>query len=221
MLCVQAQAGQAQVRFFDDGFAQNLSTVETAPRPPLAVDGGTVRDCRQFADAWRRGAIPEEARETRPYASYAICSAAEALRAAKPATGRPLVPAGVAAQVPAQAVAERLDLGSFASSFGPRVARCGTTTAAQLGVVPTVLSDHALDLGEGGWTRRLDVLAAADFDGDGQEDWLARLVDRAAPPASYDSTRYLILSAGPDGLIRGADLDPGAHPRPPRPPCKP
>ena len=132
------------------------------------------------------------------------------MRAAKPATGRALAPHGA----PARAVAERLDLGSFASAFGPRVAPCGTTTPAQLGLSPRLVSDHALALGDRGWTVRLDVLAAADFDGDGDEDWLARLVERAPPPATYAATTYLILAAGPGGLIRGTGLDAGDEPPP-------
>jgi hypothetical protein len=145
-----------------------------------------------------RTAAVESVRENRIFQEYQTCFALEVLRLAREPADRPTIDD----RPPAATLRERLDLRSFPNSLRPRLrAKAGATTLAQAGLVTTTSSPFTVTVSDPQWTFRLTALAAADFDADGCEDWLVRLVDRAKAGSYVGSCILVVHKVRDPGLL--------------------
>jgi hypothetical protein len=194
LLCIIAGTalGQTAATVFDpalERLVQQGGRELDRGRPPLVgPDGRRVASCRALLGAPQRAALVAAVREQRVFAEYQICFALEALQTARPARD-----AGEAASAPAEALRDQLDLRSFPSSLAPRLpAGRDPVSIARLGAPTATPSRFTVAVEDPAWTFELSVVAAADFDGDGTEDWLVRLTDRARE-GSYDGSCFLVV----------------------------
>ncbi len=202
-------AAMSDVRFFDQQFRSFVSDPDrilTEPRIPIEIPNvGSVRSCGGLLENNRLAREAAGATEDRRFAAYQICYAVAALRRARTPTKEVsqcyMEPD---ACVPAAIIRERLDLRSFPNSFSGQAAdRNEPTYFASLGQETRVVSRFSLVAEVPDWIFQIDALATADFDGQGDEQWLVHIIDRATV-AGYFSTGYLILNGiGGSGPVTG------------------
>ena len=104
-------------------------------------------------------------------------------------------------------LAEKFDLASIRSSFGPRRTPA-TRTFADLGIAPSKASDDSVSFEREHWFHELRVVERRDVNGDGLEDLKACFVDRALAGPTYHATRALLITRyGPDGYAIALSFD--------------
>ena len=157
-------------------------------RPPLRLaNGSTVTDCTAYLAARDYSPVEETTANMAVRNEYRICDTLDVLRGSA-------APTGVALPLPAYAesLRDRLDLRSFPSSL--RQLADDYPTAADLPATMTATTSNASLLIESeDWQYRLEVVAVADTDANGREDWLVWLTDEALR-GSYRDYRLLIIS---------------------------
>lgn len=91
-------------------------------------------------------------------------------------------------------LADRFDLASIRSSFGPRRS-ASLRTFADFGLKPSKATEDALVFNTPGeWTYELKILGRRDVNGDGIEDLEVCFTDRALNGGSYDSSQGLLIT---------------------------
>ncbi|HET7410352.1 MAG TPA: hypothetical protein VFJ13_09140 [Paracoccaceae bacterium] len=183
--CASTTHPDPAIRIFNaplrEAFA-DLDRTMSEPRHPLALSSGvTISTCREYlrhADDIERGR-PDQMLALQ---DYVICDSVALLQRAQPAPS-PSIDAG-------QALATRLDFRTFPSSLGPRTSDHAFSFQA-LTDEPLVIETNAAMLDSQDWYLRVERVAAADFDGDGREDWLVWIGD-ASHTGTYQ-TFYALL----------------------------
>lgn len=148
--------------------------VMTQSRPGLQFsDGSTARNCRQYLEAWNNAEVSEGVANRGRSAEYRICDTLRALKSAGPVNQpyNPGVPSG-------DVLRNRLDLRSFRSSLGPATSRYHTLAQIEA-KLPVRVDGNSVVVESDDWYLHLEMVARADIDGDGNEDWLVWLTDEA------------------------------------------
>jgi hypothetical protein len=93
-----------------------------------------------------------------------------------------------------QFLADKFDLSSIRSSFGPRRSPA-LRTFADFGMKPSkATGDVAVFETPGQWRYELKVLARGDVNGDGIEDLQVCFVDRALNGGTYDTSKAFLVT---------------------------
>jgi hypothetical protein len=90
-------------------------------------------------------------------------------------------------------LAEKFDLASIRSSFGPRRTPA-LRTFADFGLKPSRASDDSVTFEPDNWFYQLTVVERGDVNGDGIEDLKACFVDRAVGGPSYHASKGLLIT---------------------------
>lgn len=206
----RAQKGSGIV-FFDPGFkavAEDPERLLKIQRTPIEVGAKQISTCGDFLENKEM----QNREEDRRLADYQICFAVEALRRAKQPT-RSISECYKAPESckAAEIIENRLDLRSFPNSLGPRLpTRREPVSLRRLDLPLQTPSPHQLVWEDADWLFRINALAAADFDGSGEEKWLAGLVDRSKTAGYFEAAFLLIAGAGSGGWMTAKVL--GAAP---------
>lgn len=169
--CASTNDVTPATRIFNEDLRQAFDTLDqtmSEPRSPLALpSGSSISTCREYLQ--HTGSIDRgNPDQMRALQDYVICDSLALLQQARPVSGAS-IDAG-------QALATRLDFRTFPSSRGPR-------TSDQMFLFETLVDDalviepNAAMLDSEEWYLRLERVAAADFDGNGSEDWLVWIAD--------------------------------------------
>ncbi|WP_413675130.1 hypothetical protein ACEN9H_13250 [Massilia cellulosiltytica] len=91
-------------------------------------------------------------------------------------------------------LADKFDLASIRSSFGPR--RSPTLrTLSDFGMKPSKTTDNALVFeSPGDWLYELTIVGRRDVNGDGIEDLEVCFIDRALNGGTYDTSQGLLIT---------------------------
>lgn len=93
-----------------------------------------------------------------------------------------------------QFLADKFDLASIRSSFGPRRSP-QLRTFADFGMQPTTATDHEVVFDTpGDWLYALKIMARRDVNGDGIEDLEVCFHDRALNGGTYDTSKGLLIT---------------------------
>lgn len=113
----------------------------------------------------------------------------------------------------AQFLAERFDLASIRSSFGPRRTPA-QRTFADFGMKPSKVTENAVIFETpGDWRYELHILARGDVNGDGIEDLSVCFVDTALNGGSYNTKKGLLVTRySSQGLAVALSYAPGTDP---------
>lgn len=192
--------GQANARFAHE--LQHYEQVMAQPRPALEfVDGSQAGNCREYLPLRQHKAISEGVRNHSLSANYRVCPTIQALRQAtlSPRFDHPDATAG-------EMLHDRLDLQSFHSSLGPVASRY--PTLAQLPDKQSLNVGHnAVTLLSEDWYMKLEVVARADIDHDGLEDWLVWLTDEARNGNYRGYESLVIYGVSGDGLLKAEPVN--------------
>ena len=90
-------------------------------------------------------------------------------------------------------LAEKFDLASIRSSFGPRRTPA-MRTFADLGLKPSKATDDTVTFEREDWFYELTIVERRDVNGDGIEDLKACFVDRAVGGPAYHATKGLLIT---------------------------
>lgn len=91
-------------------------------------------------------------------------------------------------------LANKFDLASIRSSFGPRRTP-GLRTFADFGMTPSKATENALVYDRPGeWRYALNIVSRRDVNGDGVEDLEVCFTDRALNGGSYDTSKGLLVT---------------------------
>ena len=90
-------------------------------------------------------------------------------------------------------LAEKFDLASIRSSFGPRRTPA-TRTFADLGLTPVKASDDSVSFERDNWFYELTIVERGDVNGDGIEDLKACFVDQAVGGPAYHARKGLLIT---------------------------
>jgi hypothetical protein len=111
-----------------------------------------------------------------------------------------------------QFLADKFDLASIRSSFGPRRSPA-LRTFADFGMKPSKATDNVLVFERpGDWLYELRIVGRADVNGDGIEDLEVCFIDRALNGGTYDTSQGLLITRySEDGyaIALGFSLDSG------------
>lgn len=192
--------GQDNARFAHE--LQHYEQVMAQPRPALEfVDGSQASNCREYLQQRQHKAVPEGVRNRSLSANYRVCPTIQALRHASPSPrfDHPDATAG-------EILRDRLDLRSFRSSLGPVASRYPTLTQ-----LPDKRSLHVdyntVTLLSEDWYMKLEVVARADIDHDGLEDWLVWLTDEARNGNYRGYESLVIYGVSGDGLLKAEPVN--------------
>ena len=106
-------------------------------------------------------------------------------------------------------LAEKFDLASIRSSFGPRRTPA-TRTFADLGLKPSKATDDSVTFERENWFYELRIVERRDVNGDGIEDLKACFVDRAVGGPTYHATKGLLITRyAPDAYALALSFDVG------------
>ena len=106
-------------------------------------------------------------------------------------------------------LAEKFDLASIRSSFGPRRTPA-MRIFADLGIKPSRATDDTVTFERENWFHELTVVERRDVNGDGIEDLQVCFVDRALGGPNYHASKGLLVTRyAPDGyaLALGFEVD--------------
>lgn len=192
--CASVSDIRPTIRIFDEDLRRAFENPERTmadPRPPLALrSGAAISTCREYLQH-SAGIDRAEPAQMLVLQEYVICDSVELLRRAQPAP-EVSIDAGAA-------IATRLDFRTFRSSRGPRTSDEAFTFQALVDE-PLVLEPNAAMLDSDSWYLRVERVAAADFDGNGEEDWLVWIGDDSRV-GTYQSFHALLIhdvtAAGP------------------------
>lgn len=154
------------MQIFDEDLRQAFENFERTmlePRSPLALgSGSTISTCRDYLQHSAR--IDRSApNQMHALQEYVVCDSVALLQRAHPVP-ETRIDAGTA-------IATRLDFRTFPSSRGPRTSD-DAFSFQTLVDAPLAIETNAAMLDSDEWYLRIERVAAADFDGNGQEDWL-------------------------------------------------
>lgn len=184
--CASSGESSHAVRIFNEDLAHAFQSFERAmakPRAPLALPSEeAISTCREYLQH-RVVLKRDDPRQMLALQDYVICDSLALLQRARPAP-----PSAVDA---GQAIATRLDFRSFPSSRGPRTSEQAFLFEA-LVEAPLVIEPNAAMLDSDDWYLRMERVAAADFDGNGQEDWLVWIGDDSHV-GTYQSFQALLI----------------------------
>ncbi|WP_152597931.1 hypothetical protein [Novilysobacter arseniciresistens] len=198
--CASAPSGAGGVQVFNAELRAALDDVAAAmaaERSPLQLPSGTtVTTCDGYLQ--QSGGIDREDPELMAaLQDYVICDSLALLQRARPV---PLAPTSAG-----HALATRLDFRSFPSSRGPRVT-AQAYTFETLVDEPLAIDANAATLDAADWFMRVERVAAADFDGDGREDWLLWIGDDSAAGSYRSFDAVVIRDAARAGLLTAFPL---------------
>lgn len=164
----------------------DYSTTLTQLRTPVAFDSGKeATTCQQYLSYKETAALSETTENLKAAQAYVICDTVATIRKAaeNPISLDPEPRI-------AEALAERLEVSSYSSSLFQRTDETKRTLAA-LSDGPVQSSPYSVQPAIPGWVYEVRVVARLEADGNGQEDWLVWLRDRAET-GSYDVMRAFI-----------------------------
>lgn len=214
--CASTGNTAPSIRIFDEDLRQafdNFERTMSEPRSPLALGAGaTISTCRDYLQ--HSGRIDRgEHNQMLALQEYVVCDSVALLQRAQPVP-KTRIDAGAA-------IATRLDFRTFPSSRGPRTSD-GAFSFQALVDAPLVIEPNAAMLDSDDWYLRIERVAAADFDGNGQEDWLVWIGDDSRV-GTYQTFHALMIhdvtAAGPlvgtsvpcrvgrEGTCEGGQLD--------------
>ena len=188
MLSACASTGDATptVQIFDEDLRhafENLDRTMTEPRSPLALGAGeSISTCRDYLQH-SAGMDRAEPAQMLALQEYVVCDSVALLQRAQPVP-RTRIDAGAA-------IATRLDFRTFPSSRGPRTSDEAFLFQALVDAPLSIEPDAAM-LDSDDWYLRVERVAAADFDGNGQEDWLLWVSDESRV-GTYQSFHALLI----------------------------
>lgn len=182
---------------FDPVAAAYTDYSETLAQPgtPVAFDSGKeATACQQCLSYKETAALSETTEKLKAAQEYIICDTVAIIRKAadNPVSLSPEPRI-------AEALAERLDVSSYPSSLFQRTDETKRTLAA-LSDGPMQLSRYSVQPAIPGWVYEVHVVARLDADGNGEEDWLVWLTDRAEA-GSYDVMQAFIAYDVGEGAI--------------------
>lgn len=198
--CASTSNARPTIRIFDESLLQafeNLERTLSEPRSPLALRSGTtISTCREYLQHSTRidRAEPDQMLVLQ---EYVVCDSVELLRRAQPAP-EIQIDAGAA-------IATRLDFRTFRSSRGPRTSNEAFTFQALVDE-PLVLEPNAALLDSDDWYLRIERVAAADFDGNGHEDWLVWIGDDSRAGTYQTFHALLIRNVTVTGRLAGTSV---------------
>ena len=159
------------IQIFDEDLRQvfeNFDRTMSEPRSPLALrSGGNISTCHDYLQHSARVDRAEPAQMV-ALQEYVVCDSVALLQRALPVP-ETRIDAGAA-------IATRLDFRTFPSSRGPRTSD-DAFSFQTLVDAPLAIETNAAMLDSDEWYLRIERVAAADFDGNGQEDWLLWVSD--------------------------------------------
>lgn len=177
--------------------------------PPVAFESGDVATtCDQYLELKQSSSVTENTANFVAAQDYVICESVEIIK--KSADNKIKISADIAAS---RALAERLDLRSFPSSLYQRTDNNAYTLEA-LSLDPLQKTQFSVKPSIESWHYELRVVARLEADGNGEEDWLVWLTDRAET-GSYNILKPFIAYNVNAGLIELSPLqthtEPGHH----------
>lgn len=198
--CASTHGATSGTKIFDEDLRQafdNLDRAMSEPRAPLALSSGesisTCHDYLEFGDHLDRGSP----RQMLALQDYVICDSLALLQHARQVPAAP-IDAG-------KALATRLDFRTFPSSRGPRTSDQAFLFEALVDD-PLVIEPNAAMLDSDQWYLRLERVAAADFDGDGSEDWLIWIGDDSRVGTYQTFHALLVYDVKATGTMAGAPI---------------
>ena len=200
--CSTVGGDEPEMRFGE--FSRQLSNFDEVMlerRPELQLnDGSSVQNCRDYLDLDSGVDVSESVENITRSADYRICDTLRALKSADPVSQpyRSNVAAG-------EVLRNRLDLRSFRSSLGPASSRYHTFAQIEEELPVRVEGDSVI-LESDDWYLHLEVVARADVNGDGNEDWLVWLTDEARS-GNYRGYDVLVIDhVAREGLLEADSI---------------
>ncbi len=152
----------------------NYSDTLSKERPLLVFESGnSAKNCEQYFSHKHGSKIQEDTDNFRIAQEYVVCDTVNLIRKSK-ANKVDLGPEGSITKV----LTDRLDLRSFRSSLYQRTDDNNFTLASVI-ETPLVPFDYGIRPALEDWHLEVRVVARLDADGDGREDWLIWLTDKA------------------------------------------
>ena len=176
----------------------NPSDTDFSEKPPLLFDSGkNISNCSEYIDE-RTSSAPDEAFFNRIASKeYVICDAADFLSDATFFHS----PRADAAFYTGRLISD-LNLGSFLSSLGPQIQGMDDPVINNLQHFTVRSERYSVILDADDWRLTFELVARADFSGDGLEDWLVFFTDEAKI-AEYRGYGLLVL----DNALKPGLLD--------------
>jgi hypothetical protein len=200
--CASTDEAATTVRIFDEELRQAFEDFDrtmSAPRSPLELhSGATISTCGEYlqqAAGIKRG----EHGQMLALQDYVLCDSVALLQHAQPARE-----SGIDAGA---ALATRLDFRTFGSSRGPRTSE-EAFSFQTLVDEPLLLEPNAATLDSADWYLRVERVAAADFDGNGKEDWLVWISDDSHVGTYQSFHAVLIYNVAATGRLIGDPVPP-------------
>jgi len=195
--CTGGPGSGPSLEIFDPDLASAFRSYErtlSQPGTPLRFESGrTVRDCREYLAMPAEDEVGGTVYDRMIAGEYVVCDALELLR-----TAQPLPAARRPPSFYTSALIERLDLTSFRSSLDEEP---GSVLSAIPALKPKAQGFSVIsDTDE--WYYDFEVLARADFTGDGREDWLVGFSDIAREGTYRDHSTLVVTDAGRPGRLR-------------------
>lgn len=198
--CASYGHSSPAIRIFDaglrDAFKHFDRTMSESRSPLMLPSDGTISTCREYLqheDRIGRGAPAQML----ALQEYVICDSVALLQRAQPAS-----PTSIDA---GQALATRLDFRTFRSSRGPRLSEQAFSFETLIDE-PLVIEANAAMLDGEDWYLRIERVAAADFNGDGDEDWLVWIGDDSKVGTYQSFHALLVQHATESGLLAAEPL---------------
>lgn len=179
----------------DRRFSPVLASVT---RPPVRfASGATASNCEQYLQAKRTSVLAEDVNNIRQSANYLTCDTLALLQHAK-------VSLPVAGQDYGKVLAESLDLRSFPSSLA-QMLDDNRYTLSQLDNPALQLSNEVVSYSTDELNFSLQLMALADADGDGVDDWIVWMSDEAKE-GNYADYEVLLIHDPQPGKVMTAAL---------------
>jgi hypothetical protein len=192
------------VQIIDSGISE-FSAVANKPLPDLTLTGEDktfqVNNCQDFISSISKVSVTveETTYNMHTYADYQPCMASWMLSRAQ-ASKKSHFEDQFANLIIAQ-----LDLSSFPSSLGPRLEDSKQTLQA-FNFKDTATTDRSVIVNDNGWTYEFTLLARGDFNADGAEDLLIRLLDQAGEASYFSMQTFILERSGSDAKITARNV---------------
>ncbi|MFP8967682.1 hypothetical protein ACKC9G_13950 [Pokkaliibacter sp. CJK22405] len=174
------------------------ATALIVPRPSIHfVSGAVVFNCEQYLQAKRTSTLAEDVNNIRQSANYLTCDTLALLQQAKASLP-------VAGQDYGKALAESLDLRSFPSSLAPMLDD-DRYTLSRMDNPAVQLSNEVVSYSSEELNFSLQLMALADADGDGVDDWIVWMSDEAKE-GNYADYEVLLIHDPQPGKLMTATL---------------
>jgi hypothetical protein len=178
---------------------ENYDQLLREKKPEVAFSSGDVAtDCREYLEYAQQSSLVETSQNMVAAHDYVACRSAAAVKTSMDNK------VSVNDIDVAEALAERVDIRSFPSSMYQQTEDDAFTLAAMPFEVLNT-SAHSVQVDREDWQYELRVVARLDLDGNGNEDWLIWLTDKALT-GSYNIVQPLVAYDISEGLIELAPL---------------